>query len=59
LRDVTFLLGQEHLLVSDQRGLRRLRLIFFSVLARIAQPATRFFAIPPARVMEVGIPIVL
>jgi KUP system potassium uptake protein len=59
LRHVTFFLGHEHLLVSDQRGLRRMRMMLFSVLARIAQPATRFFNIPPARVMEVGIQIVL
>jgi KUP system potassium uptake protein len=59
LRDVTFFLGHEHLLVSEQRGFRRLRLVLFSTLARIAEPASRFFNIPPARVMEVGIQIVL
>jgi KUP system potassium uptake protein len=59
LRHVTFFLGHEHLLVSDQRGLHRVRMMLFSVLSRIAQPATRFFNVPPARVMEVGIQIVL
>jgi KUP system potassium uptake protein len=59
LREVTFFLGKEHLLVSEQRGLRRLRLALFSMLARVAEPATHFFNIPPARVMEVGIQIVL
>jgi KUP system potassium uptake protein len=59
LREVTFFLGQEHLLVSEQRGFRRWRMVLFSVLSRISQPANRFFNIPPARVMEVGIQIVL
>lgn len=47
--------GQEHLLLSEQRGVQRLRLILFTFLSRIAQPATRFFNISAARVMEVGI----
>jgi len=59
LREVTFFLGREHLLVSEQRGLRRLSLVLFSTLARVAEPATRFFNIPPARVMEVGSQVVL
>jgi KUP system potassium uptake protein len=59
LREVTFFLGHEHLLVSEQKRIRRFRMMLFSVLSRIAQPATRFFNIPPARVMEVGIQIVL
>jgi KUP system potassium uptake protein len=59
LQEATFFLGQEHLLLSEQRGFQRLRLILFTFLSRIAQPATRFFNIPAARVMEVGIQIVL
>lgn len=59
LREVTFFLGQEHLIVSEQRGLRRWRMMLFSVLSRISQPANRVLNIPPARVMEVGIQIVL
>jgi KUP system potassium uptake protein len=59
LREVTFFLGQEHLLVSDQSRIRRWRMVLFTLLSRVAQPATRFFNIPPARVMEVGIQIVL
>jgi KUP system potassium uptake protein len=59
LKEVTFFLGQEHLLVNEQSRIRRFRMMLFSVLSRIAQPATRFFNIPPARVMEVGIQIVL
>jgi K+ transporter len=34
-------------------------MLLFSVLSRLSQPATRFFNIPPSRVMEVGIQIVL
>jgi KUP system potassium uptake protein len=59
LREATFFLGHEHLIVSEQRGLRRWRMLLFSVLSRLSQPATRFFNIPPTRVMEVGIQIVL
>jgi len=59
LRDATFFLGQEHLLVSEGRRAWRWRMLLFSVLSRLAQPATRFFNIPPSRVMEVGIQIVL
>ena len=59
LREVTFFLGHEHLIVSDQRSLRRSRLLFFSVLSRLSQPATRFFNIPATRVMEVGVQVVL
>jgi KUP system potassium uptake protein len=59
LHEVTFFLGQEHLLVTPKGRLRRWRMVLFSVLSRIAQPATHFYNIPPARVMEVGIQIVL
>jgi KUP system potassium uptake protein len=59
IRDVTFFLGQQHLLVSDQSRLRRWRLFLFTLLSRMAQPARGFFNIPPARVMEVGIQVVL
>jgi K+ transporter len=58
LRDATFFLGQKHLLVSEGRRAWRWRMLLFSVLSRLAQPATRFFNIPPSRVMEVGIQIV-
>jgi KUP system potassium uptake protein len=59
LREVTFFLGHEHLIVSEQRSLRRSRMLFFSVLSRLSQPATRFFNIPATRVMEVGVQVVL
>ena len=59
LREVTFFLGHEHLIVSEQRSLSRSRMLFFSVLSRLSQPATRFFNIPATRVMEVGVQVVL
>jgi KUP system potassium uptake protein len=59
IRDVTFFLGQEHLLVSEQSRSRRWSMSLFSFLARMAQPARSYFNIPPARVMEVGIQVVL
>jgi KUP system potassium uptake protein len=57
IRDVTFFLGQEHLLSSEQDP--RWGVYLFMFLSRIAQPARSFFNIPPARVMEVGIQVVL
>ncbi|HWO10705.1 MAG TPA: potassium transporter Kup [Polyangiaceae bacterium] len=59
IRDVTFFLGQQHLLLGEQSRLRSWRMILFTFLSRIAQPARGFFNIPPARVMEVGIQVVL
>ena len=59
MREVTFFLGHEHLILNEQRSLRHWRMLLFSVLSRLSQPATRFFNIPPMRVMEVGIQIVL
>jgi KUP system potassium uptake protein len=59
IRDVTFFLGQEHLLVSDQSRVRRWRMFLFTFLSRMAQPAKNYFNIPPSRVMEVGIQVVL
>jgi len=57
IRDVTFFLGQEHLLSSEHHP--RWGVYLFMFLSRIAQPARSFFNIPPARVMEVGIQVVL
>jgi KUP system potassium uptake protein len=59
LDEVTFFLGREHLIVAE-RGLgQRWRMALFSFLARSSQPATRFFNIPPDRVMEIGTQIAL
>jgi KUP system potassium uptake protein len=59
LEDVTFFLGREHLIVAETSSIRRWRVVLFSFLARSSQPATRFFNIPPDRVMEIGTQIAL
>lgn len=62
LDDVTFFLGREHLIVAEhgEHGIsHRWRIALFSFLARSSQPATRFFNIPPDRVMEIGTQIAL
>lgn len=55
----TFFLGREHLIVAESGIGHRWRIAMFSFLARSSQPATRFFNIPPDRVMEIGTQIAL
>jgi KUP system potassium uptake protein len=59
LDGVTFFLGREHLIVAETGVGQRWRIALFSFLARSSQPATRFFNIPPDRVMEIGTQIAL
>jgi KUP system potassium uptake protein len=59
LDDVTFFLGREHLIVAEHGIAQRWRIALFSFLTRSSQPATRFFNIPPDRVMEIGTQIAL
>jgi KUP system potassium uptake protein len=59
LDNVTFFLGREHLIVAERGIGQRWRIAVFSFLARSSQPATRFFNIPPDRVMEIGTQIAL
>ena len=59
LDEVTFFLGREHLIVAEHGIGQRWRIALFSFLARSSQPATRFFNIPPDRVMEIGTQIAL
>jgi KUP system potassium uptake protein len=59
LDEVTFFLGREHLIVAGSSKVQRWRIALFSFLARSSQPATRFFNIPPDRVMEIGTQIAL
>jgi KUP system potassium uptake protein len=54
LEHVTFFLGRENLIVTKRPGMARWRAGLFAVMARNAQPATKFFNIPPDRVMEIG-----
>jgi KUP system potassium uptake protein len=59
LDEVTFFLGREHLIVAEHGISQRWRIALFSFLTRSSQPATRFFNIPPDRVMEIGTQIAL
>jgi KUP system potassium uptake protein len=50
----TFFLGRETLLITRRPGLAAWRKRLFSFLSRNAQGATRHYAIPPNRVIEIG-----
>jgi KUP system potassium uptake protein len=56
---VTFFLGRENLIATQHPGMARWRVALFAFLTRNAQPATKFFNIPPDRVMEIGAQIEL
>jgi KUP system potassium uptake protein len=55
----TFFLGRENLISSAHPGMARWRIRIFAALTRNAQPANKFFNIPPDRVMEIGAQIEL
>ena len=55
----TFFLGRENLISSAHPGMARWRIRLFAALTRNAQPANKFFNIPPDRVMEIGAQIEL
>jgi KUP system potassium uptake protein len=55
----TFFLGRENLVATRRPGMARWRVSLFAFMSRNAQPATRFFNIPPDRVMEIGAQIEL
>lgn len=57
--DVSFFLGRETLLTTGKSGMAFWRKALFSFLSRNARPATHFFAIPPNRVIELGIQVEL
>jgi KUP system potassium uptake protein len=56
---VTFFLGRENLIVTERPGMAKWRVALFSYLTRNAQPITKFFNIPPDRVVEMGAQIAL
>jgi KUP system potassium uptake protein len=56
---VTFFLGRETVLPKKNPGMALWRERLFAFLSRNAQPATMFFGIPPARVVEIGAQIEL
>lgn len=55
----TFFLGRENLIATAHPGMARWRVGLFAFLTRNAQPATKFFNIPPDRVFEIGAQIEL
>ncbi len=55
----TFFLGRENLVATKRPGMARWRVSLFAFMSRNAQPATKFFNIPPDRVMEIGAQIEL
>jgi KUP system potassium uptake protein len=59
LEGITFFLGRETMIATQRPGMARWRIHIFSFLSRNSQPATRFFNIPPDRVMELGAQIEL
>jgi len=56
---VTFFLGRENLIATAKPGMAKWRVGLFAFLTRNAQPATKFFNIPPDRVFEIGAQIEL
>jgi KUP system potassium uptake protein len=59
LAKTTFFVGRETLLATDRPGMAIWRERLFARLARNARRATRFFQIPPSRVVEMGAEIEL
>jgi len=55
----TFFLGRENLVATRRPGMARWRVSLFAFMSRNALPATKFFNIPPDRVMEIGAQIEL
>ncbi len=56
---VTFFLGRETLILGAERNMRVWRKHLFSFLSRNARDASKFFRIPPNRIIEVGIQVEL
>ena len=59
LAETTFFVGRETLLATERPGMAIWRERLFARLARNARRATRFFKIPPSRVVELGAEIEL
>ena len=59
IEHITFFLGRENLIASSHPGMARWRAHLFAFLSRNAHPATKFFGIPPDRVVELGAQIEL
>ncbi|MBN1608604.1 MAG: potassium transporter Kup [Polyangiaceae bacterium] len=59
LEHVTFFLGRENLIATERPGMAKWRVHLFAFLTRNAQSVTKFFNIPPDRVVELGAQIEL
>ena len=57
--EVTFFLGRETLILTDDHSMRLWRKDLFAFLSRNARDASKFFHLPPNRVIEVGIQVEL
>ena len=57
--EISYFMGRETLLPTNQPGMARWREHLFVWMARNAQPATQFFRLPPDRVIEVGVQVEL
>ncbi len=55
--DVTFFIGRETFLATDQGEMGRVSESLFSFLYKVASSATTYFGLPPERVMEIGMHI--
>lgn len=52
--DSTFFLGRESLIATQRKGMMVWRENLFAIMSRNSQSATRFFQLPPERVVEIG-----
>lgn len=57
--EISYFMGRETLLPTDNPGMARWREHVFVWMSRNAQPATQFFRLPPDRVIEVGVQVEL
>jgi KUP system potassium uptake protein len=55
--DVTYFLGRETIIVTEQHGMALWREKLFVLMARNAVRATAFFRLPPERVVELGVQV--
>jgi KUP system potassium uptake protein len=57
LADVTYFLGRETLLATNEGEMGEAEETLFAFFSRNAQNATRYFGIPPERVVEIGMQV--
>ena len=55
----TYYLGRQTLITTGRSGMAKWRKMLFGFLSRNARPPTDFFALPPGRVVELGVQIEL